>query len=56
MSDEWELKKELAMKMYDRYDSRHENLPLLFDSQILRPRTDDNQNQLNTKKGKDHTL
>jgi hypothetical protein len=48
VSDEWELKKELAMKGHDRYDSRHENLPLWSSHQILQPLTDDNQSRLNT--------
>ncbi len=42
------LKKELAMKGLDRYDSRHESLPLWSSPQILSPLADDNQNRLNT--------
>jgi hypothetical protein len=48
VNDERELKKELAMKGHDRYDSRHENLPLWSSHHILQPLANDNQSRLNT--------
>jgi len=56
VSRAWELKKELAMKEHDRYDSRHENLPLFVDFQILQSPADDNQNRLNTDQQEGYTL